>query len=199
MDQRERVLGVMERAEKEVLRILAEQATAGDYEGIELSRVVALRLRDLRNEFAAPKRQRSGGHGAANMTRPLRAGGSKTTARMKGKYPRFQVEDGALVKIGWSKKAKREYLQRIPESSYLRVCSALTQFGTDGNGAVLSDQILAAVDSSGEAVPSYQIYGVLGFLRDRGVIRMPSRGEYYVPQDVGAGARAAYNGSETSS
>ena len=64
------------------------------------------------------------------------------------------------------------------------------------NEATAAAERSAQESTRGEPVPSYQTYGVLGFLRDREVIRMPSRGEYYLPQDVGARARAAYHGSE---
>ena len=129
------------------------------------------------------------------MSNPGSNSSGKAAGRKKGQYPRFDVLDGALVKVGWSKKQKSEYQQRIPEASFNRVSVALSQLGGDDNGTVPSDRILITVDSSGDGVPSYQVYAVLGFLRERGVLRTASRGEYVIPADVAQRARAAFLGS----
>ena len=52
MDHRKRSLDIIERAERDVLSILADEAKAASYEGIEFARLVALRLRDLRSELS---------------------------------------------------------------------------------------------------------------------------------------------------
>ena len=63
----------------------------------------------------------------------------------------------------------------------------------------LATRFLATVDMGGETIPSYQTYAVLRFLRDRGVIRMASRGEYVIPADVAERARTAFLGTEVES
>ena len=198
MDHRRRSLDVVEKAEREVLTILAEEATAGSYEGIEFARLVALRLRDLRSDLAAGGSRRvENGEQGLQSNAPRRTSPKKT--KKAGPYPKFQILDGALVKVGWSKKERAEYHQRIPEAAFYRVASALGELSAVGNGSRPSDEILATVDMGGETIPSYQTYAVLRFLRDRGVIRMASRGEYVIPADVAERARTAFLGTEVES
>ena len=200
MDHRKRSIAIVERAEREVLSILAEEAKVASYEGIEFARLVALRLRDLRTDLAADGSRRvEGGKGgvAANVTK--RTSPKKSTKKKEGPYPKFQILDGTLVKVGWSKKEKAEYHQRIPEAAFNRVASALAELSGVGNGSRPSDDILATIDMGGEAVPSYQTYAVLRFLRDRHVIRMASRGEYVIPADVAEKARTAFLGPKVES
>ena len=201
VDHRRRSLDIIERAEQEVLSILAEEATAGRYEGIDFARLAALRLRDLRIDLAGGGLKPPEGRDQGLRAKvPRRASGKRTTNRKKkGQYPKFQILDGALVKVGWSKKEKAEYHQRIPEATFNRVISALGQLAELGNGSHPSDKILETIEMGGEAVPSYQTYAVLRFLRDRGAIRMPSRGEYVIPTDVAVTARTAFLGTKVES
>lgn len=200
VDHRKRSLDIIERAEQEVLSILAEEATAGRYEGIDFARLVALRLRDLRSDLAGGglKRPDDGERGLPPKG-PRRASGKRTIRKRQGHYPKFKVLDGALVKVGWSKKEKAEYHQRIPEAAFERVTAALGQLAELGNGSHPSDRILETIEVGGDAVPSYQTYAVLRFLRDRGAIRMPSRGEYLIPGDVVMSARTAFLGTKVES
>ena len=201
MEYRRRSLEIVERAEQEVLSILAEEAAAGRYDGIEFARLVALRLRDLRSDLAggSPKQPEDREQRSRAKVQRRASGKTTTNRKTRGKYPKFQVLDGALVKVGWSKKEKAEYHQRIPEVTFDRVTSALGHLSELANGSHPSDEILATVEMGGEAVPSYQTYAVLRFLRDRGAIRMPSRGEYLIPADVAVRARTAFLGTEVES
>ena len=159
-------------------------------------------LRDLRNALAAggSKGVEDGKQTSRlNVTKETSRKRSKKKQRKAGPYPKFQILDGTLVKVGWSKRGKAEYHQRIPEGAFHRVTSALGELSSVGNGSRPSDEILAMVDTGGEAVPSYQTYAVLRFLRDRGVIRMASRGEYVIPPDVTERARTAFVGTEATS
>lgn len=198
MGNRNAPLAIIERAEKEVLSVLAEEAKSGRYEGMEFARLVALGLRNLRRELTGLVSE-SGGKQEPSSHGIRAERSTKKNRKKKGAYPKFQVADGALVKIGWSKKGKAEYRQRIPEGVYHKVVSVLGRLRDTGNGSQATDEILAEVELGGEHIPSYQTYAVLRFLRDSGVIRMPSRGEYLVSPDVATKARAAFLGSEPGS
>ena len=194
MGYRERVLDAIQGAEQKILGILAEEATEGRYEGIDFTRAAAVRLRNLHQELAEPQGVAVRQPEKAG-TQPVRTSNRASDSKKRGKYPRFGVSDGSLLKVGWSKKEKAEYSQRVPEASFRRVAAALAHLSNGAGGTVTSEQILARIDAMGDSIPSYQTYAVLGFLRSSEVLRPASRGQYFIPADVGMRADAAFLGA----
>lgn len=96
-------------------------------------------------------------------------------------YPRFARSRTELVKIGWSKKEKKEYLHRAPWPVLELLCQ---QLNTRGSDEFTSDDVLPLLEGDGVEVPSYQSYLCLAWLRDSGLIIKDGRQGYLVPQGV---------------
>lgn len=181
-------------AEERVRKVLVREAEEGRYDGIEFAQWVGLRLNELRNltnpstptEKAAPPD-------------PAPSGQPTNRSKPRDKYPRFEIEDETLTKTGWAKKSKSEYAQRVPRHTFERVTTALGDLSREGSGPIATERILAGVDALGpQAIPSYQTYTVLMFLRTKKILRAVTRGEYLLPADVELKANAAWSNGGTS-
>ena len=81
-------------------------------------------------------------------------------------YPRFEKEGERLVKIGWSKKDRAEYEHKAPYSAVVAVCTNLRQTA----GAFAMEKVLPMQDRTGSDIPSYQVYLVVNWLRQLGLV-----------------------------
>ena len=173
-----RVLESLRNAERDLLNILAEAAASADYDGIDISRTAAARIRHLIKELTLT---------------PARKAKEK-----KRSYPKFFVEDGTLFKEAWSKKEQKAYRHKVPEASYRRVIQALDKFSGTPT-AVKAESLLEDPGLFEETtVPSYQTYVVLAFLRSTGVIRKVGHEGYIVPMDVSRKAEEVWANSRES-
>lgn len=95
----------------------------------------------------------------------------------KRSYPRFVRDGERLVKIGWSKKNRQEYEHRVPLSGVQGLVRHLA-------GSVKADKVfdieslLPITDSGGVEVPGYQVYVVIAWLREAGLIQRKGRDGY---------------------
>lgn len=113
---------------------------------------------------------------------PLSAisGVSKKKSKVKSKkgYPRFEFRNDMIVKIGWSKKAKKEYEHNAPASAAIDLAShikANTQAGRIWTVEDLGEVVL----SSGESeLPSYQLYLLIAWMRAVGILSKQGRSGY---------------------
>jgi hypothetical protein len=96
------------------------------------------------------------------------------------------VGNGSLYKIGWSKKNNEEYVHRVPIGVVDSVGSVLQQL-SESTQPVSSDKILESqfLKEAGDP-PSYQVYIVLAYLKDRGVISSYGREGFHLPTDIHA-------------
>ena len=101
----------------------------------------------------------------------------KRVVRRKPGYPKFVRDGDRLVKVGWSKKNKAEYEHRVPRDAvqgFLRHLDHMVE-----PAKVFEIESLFPVrDSSGEEVPGYQIYVIVAWLREAGVIEKKGRDGY---------------------
>ena len=95
-------------------------------------------------------------------------------------YPRFERRRHDLVKIGWSKREKREYEQKAPKDVIDRIATELGRRAT--NGALMStDELLPIIrPEDGHEIPTYQVYVVLAWLRAKNVVEAVGRQGYRV-------------------
>jgi hypothetical protein len=95
------------------------------------------------------------------------------TGRRKpaAEYPRFFRRGNELVKVGWSKKDRREYNHRAAREVVAAVAAAVRQAGARGrlfNG----DALLPLKDpANGTNIPSYQVYVTLAWLVRLGALK----------------------------
>jgi hypothetical protein len=187
--QIEEIHALLQRTENSVLDILAVAARAGDYERIDAAREIAAGVRALYERLGDTRLPSISESPPSPAERRRRA---KTRTSTKRGYPQFNVQDDSLIKIGWSKKKHAEYTQRIPSAVFDQVIEGLGALGVNADGPVGSDTIFEWLDEHEANVPTYQTYGVLRFLRDRGIVRQVRRGEYAFPADVSSQGRAAW-------
>ena len=183
-DVKNRLAIVLADAESGVLEVIAAAAASGDYATIDSARAVAGKLRDIIRNI---DKDVINGPNVVDSARPV----SKQTQRKKrkttpkrGEYPRFNVADGSLFKIGWSKKKGAEYLHRVPISTVRDISRALEPLSAS-LGPVSSEKILES-DSLKDAgnPPSYQVYIVLAYLKERGIIASTGREGFRFSSDV---------------
>jgi hypothetical protein len=86
-----------------------------------------------------------------------------------------------LVKVGWSKKNKKEYEHRVPRDVVSTFVRHLADHAKDGQVFAVED-LMPVVDPAGEEVPAYQIYVTLAWLRDSGVLEKKGRDGYVLTQ-----------------
>lgn len=113
--------------------------------------------------------------------RPPTAARAKTKRRAsrKSQYPRFERDGDRLVKIGWSKKNKKEYEHRVLRAAARTFVFHLADKAI--NGAVFDvEGLLPVIDISGDEVPAYQVYLILAWLRDSGLLEKKGRDGYLV-------------------
>jgi len=178
--------------ESELRRLLAEAATEGDYASV-------LRIADLAKAvgaLAAEGRATPASMSAATAAGIARADGdlarsAALNAPSRGRrpraaaetYPRFFRRGNELVKVGWSKKDRREYNHRAPRTAVDAVAAAVRQVGAKGklfNG----DALLPLEDpSTSSAVPDYQAYVGLAWLKHLGVVEQHGRRAGYTLAD----------------
>jgi hypothetical protein len=101
------------------------------------------------------------------------------------KYPRFEVRQGALVRIGWSKKYERQYVHRVSAEAFKATLSALEGWAEVARGAVLPEQIALRIrQGHNDQVSLREIYATLNMLLEAGAISHDDHGGLYIPQNV---------------
>lgn len=183
-----RVQAILDEAEAQLKDIIEDCLASGSYIDMAVVAGVADAIRtlsagavaqldsradDLRPEPRPGKRLESSQREA--METPARA--SRPVGRQSSRaasYPRFEREGERLIKIGWSKKERAEYEHKAPLSGVVTVCRNLRLQTT----AFAMEQILPMRDDGGEDIPSYQVYLIVSWLRQLGIVER-SRDEGY--------------------
>jgi len=179
-----RVAEILTEAEEKVRRVIAEAAESGDYRGVDYGRRVAVAISEIGKGLGG-----SGGSSKANSVAEESASG-KARRKMggrkgrKGAYPRFEIEGDQLIKIGWSKKQKREYSHKVPKDVFERVVKGMAALARRSSGPFAVEDVIEIVGNEGGNVPSYQMYVVLAFLRDRGCVEQKGREGYEIPVSI---------------
>lgn len=127
------------------------------------------------SEFAPVGRQPPGDAGSATH------GDVPSSRRSKqSKYPQFRRSADRLVKVAWSKTQSEEYEHKAPKAAIDAVVSLLQSRGRPGR-AVRVDDLMPVLDpSTGEEFPAYQVYLVVAWLRQLGVLRRRGREGYEI-------------------
>ncbi|MBA4105680.1 MAG: hypothetical protein C0485_07970 [Pirellula sp.] len=86
-----------------------------------------------------------------------------------------------MVKIGWSKSTAKEYQHKAPHSILSTVAEAIKVQRLEDGVLRPPQEFLPLSLPSGEAIPDYQSYLCLAWLRDIGVIERHGRHGYIVP------------------
>jgi len=105
-----------------------------------------------------------------------------TKRQGRGKYPKYEVKNDTLVRIGWSKKEKREYTHKVSQRVFYETVEVMGRLAQGGAGPFMAEKIIEqANNAKSETIPSYQVYVVLGLLRQTNCIKQVGREGYDIP------------------
>jgi hypothetical protein len=182
----DKVRSVLEEADKKLLRLIAEFASDNDLSGVDTARTVALQIRailDASKLGAKEMRKSHKGSGKDIATSKRALPESVDTKRTT--YPKFEVRNSTLYRIGWSKKKKETYSHKVPRATVFDVVDVMTALVPTAPGPFTAEQIISRVnDYSSVSIPSYQAYTVIGFLRARSLIEQVGRDGYRIPEGL---------------
>jgi uncharacterized protein YkuJ len=204
MRYRDEANGVLVAAEAS-LRSLAEQALAArDYADVAHIASIADSLRGLtatpRAVSTAARRTAADAAPSLVSTSHLDAQSKARSPRRARRYPRFERDGNKLVKVGWSKKQKKEYQHRIDRHAFDGTLEAISLIANKPSVVIAAEQIVERVDRDGTAVPTYQVYLVFAMLREHGLLKRHGREGYTVEcEDLRSAAKAVWDGLARSS
>ena len=100
-------------------------------------------------------------------------------ARNKAKqYPKFFHQADQLVKVGWSKKDRKEYIHKAPFTSVIATANSI-QKAASGKKVFSADQFFPVLSADGQAeLPGYQAYLSLAWFRTLGLVDQKGRQGY---------------------
>lgn len=104
---------------------------------------------------------------------------SISTLQKKTSYPKFIKDRERLIKVGWSKKNRREYEHRVPFSTAMYFARYMVESVEPGK-LFQVDEILPVSDAEGHEIPSYQVYVTLAWLISTGIVEKKGRDGYFV-------------------
>lgn len=188
MRYRDESCRVLETAEAELRSIAANALADRSYADVARLASLADALRDLsqraHKDAGVPQSARPSGVPAPSrpVNRPSTPR-SKTRTRSPRGYPRFERDGDKLVKTGWSKKAREEYEHRAPRKAVEAFAEYLSSSVQAGQRFFI-ENVLPIRQSSGEEVPSYQVYLALAWLREHGAVKKMGREGYILEGDV---------------
>ena len=176
----------LQECEQRLQKLLGEAATAGDYASVLTLTRWASEVSRLSPGHSEPRvvardvQTVPQARDPALVRRAPRVMEQRlSTASGTSTYPRFARTDHDLVKVGWSKRARGEYVHRAPREVVGRLAAAATQVGAKG-GLVRMEDVLARLKEDGPSVPSYQAYVVIAWLRAEGLVQQHGRQGYTV-------------------
>lgn len=181
-DQTGKIIEILNKTESDIQEVIIEAAQGGDYRSVDMARAAAVNIKNLRTQISNPASKAE--------IRPAKSGTriekkASTKKRKKSDYPKFKVKNETLIRIGWSRKQRREYTHKAPRFVFEQTVKAMTALSQSGAGPFLAENILEQANSNeSEAIPSYQIYVVIGLLKQTNCIKQVGRDGYIIPQDL---------------
>lgn len=163
--------------------LVSEAATAGDYGGVlqiaawarTISELVKGTGKALQSATPRPTGKSNG--------KPSKQVGHPTSRvpHSPKSYPLFFRHEDELVRLAWSKREKKEYRHKAPQSVLKALTKAIAEKGTDGR--VFSTDVILPIHGSGNSeVPNYQAYVGIALLKQTGLIDQHGRQGYSIPR-----------------
>jgi hypothetical protein len=183
----DRVSSTIRKAEQEIRGLIAEAATAGEYDLVARLSSIARRLSEMAEEAAgktSPVARAALPPTMADEPPPAKPASpaGRRTSRKEG-YPRFEKTRDVLVKIGWSKKERSEYVHKAPKAGVDAVARRVMDLGKGSRMFTTDDLLPVKLSGGGDELPGYQAYICLAWLRDIGAVEQHGREGYSVPGD----------------
>ena len=180
------VCDTIRRAEQEIRGQMVEAATASQYELVARLSSIALRLSEMVEETAGKPSRTNQVSATRTPDVPLRAPSARPedpngrrTSHKRG-FPRFERAHDVLVKIGWSKKGRSEYVHKASKSGVDAVARRVMDVGGEGRMFTTLDLLPVKLDSGRDELPGYQTYICLAWLTSIGAVGKHGRKGYSV-------------------
>ena len=110
---------------------------------------------------------------------PPKVSQGKPTKKLESEYPRFCRRGDDLIKVGWSKKERREYMHRSPKNVVIATAAAVRTVGASGRAFTGDSLLPVTAPADGTAYPDYQVYVALAWLKHLGFVKaIGQRGGY---------------------
>jgi len=183
----DRISQILADAEKELRQVIADAAQQGEYRTVDAARLVAVSISETKTRFSdRALHPRTKDSNPAKQLKKSASRSKPTSSKTKRTaYPKFEIRSGSLVKIGWSKKQKKEYSHKVPHSVFQSTVDAMANLSATGTGPFLAEQLLARInETESDLIPSYQVYVVIAFLREKKCLKQQGREGYSIPPDV---------------
>ncbi len=180
-DLLDRAENALRRCEAEMQILVADAASSSKYDEIDRLTAIARSLNEMALGAASAQRlDRLSAAGASSPVVPRRRSPSRTRKSVaKSGYPKFARDGDHLVKTGWSKKKREEYVHRTGRDQAESIVLSLAGRGR-AHGVIPIDDILGVRDRSDADIPSYQVYLTLAWLRKEGLVERRGRNGYVV-------------------
>jgi len=180
-----KVLDILEKAEENLREAIAEAARAGDYRAVDVGRSVAVDIKELCERVSRDGKMPSTpiAEKAEGVSKRRR---KKTYKRSKpAGLPRFEVRNGSLIKIGWSRKQQCEYSHKVPRSAFDAILGTMAGLAKGGNGPFTAETVIEKLNTTtGDMMPAYQVYVVVAALRAWDLITQVGREGYNIRPDI---------------
>jgi hypothetical protein len=187
---KEKIEAVLTKAENELQEVIVEAAKDGDYRGVDAGRAAAVEICNIKARILKPS-SKGDLKSESNESRAKKKVATKRHGR--GKYPKFEVKNDNIVRIGWSKKERREYTHKVSKRVFYETVEVMGRLAQGGAGPFMAEKIIEQVNhAESETIPSYQIYVVIGFLRKFNCIKQIGREGYDIPIDMAKKAESAW-------
>lgn len=190
----DKIKEILSKAEQELRLTIVEAAEAGEYRSVDVARAAAVGINELQTRITNPAAMGKVSNGK-KVARSKTAKRVKKSKRKGTGYPKFEVTKNALVRVGWSKKQRKGYIHKTPKDVFDKTVKVMSDLAKGSSGPFMAEEIIERVNNeSSEIVPSYQVYVVIGFFREKGCIEQVGREGYHIGTDVNERARKAWIG-----
>jgi hypothetical protein len=161
---------ILTKCEADLRTLVASAADSGDYDAV-------LRITAWAKQLSVMSA------GATNSTAEKRPGAeSNKKPVVRATYPRFARRADQLVKFGWSKREKSEYEHKAPRQAALVLARAAAEAGKDGRVFQISALLPLSDPADGSEIPDYQVYLVIAWWRNAGLLDQHGRQGYSIPK-----------------
>lgn len=208
----EQAIEALAEAERRLRDLVGQAAAVGEYDAVgqiaEAARTMGAIARTWRNGDLSA-RPVSGGTAAMNAAAqpgasiepgeapapPAGPAGTRRRGRRparqskrapaRGEYPKFFRRGDQLIKIGWSRKGRREYEHKAPRPVVDALAAAISR-RAGGGRLFTSDQVMPLKDpATAEELPGYQAYVALAWFKSAGLVKQHGRSGYSVKNGNG--------------
>lgn len=182
MNAEEQATEVLKKAEAGLRELVSAAASAGDYAAVVR---VAAWAKSI-GAMVTDGEQMAEVTGSSGPAKPQPDKGISTSGKAprhdsKAEYPQFFRQGDQLIRIGWSKREKREYSHKAPHSVFQALVKKMAELGQ--NGRILSTaDLLPLPNTDGTDVPAYQAYVGIALLKHASLIDQHGRRGYSIPR-----------------